>query len=189
MKKETLKKLYKGYVAISTLYTGYVFITKSRGTSKEDDRHLIGKAIDRIAGYDIDCDDIIMIDDTELHVSYNPYMHLLTNRLGSVALVIDGTDEVYVDNQYRNMSKDTQYAILCHELGHTKNNHKASVTYVFDRIKAVLNNKVLPMELEADAYAVSIIGKKRMVNALKEIATHLHGLSRKEVLLRIKELY
>lgn len=188
MKKETLKKLYKGYVAISTLYTGYVFV-KSRGISKEDDIHLIINAIDAISGDNIDCDDIIMIDDTELHVSYNPYVHLFSNKLGSVALVIDGTNEVYVDNQYRNMSKDTQYAILCHELGHINNSHKTSITYVFDRLKAVLNNEVLPMELEADAYAVSIIGKKRMIKALKELASHLHGFSRKEVLLRIKKLY
>lgn len=187
MNKNLFKKAWKCYLLYSTYVTAKAFI-KARGLGKEDDRHLIGKAIDRIAGYSIEPDNTVIIDNTELYVSYNPYLHLFINRVGSIALIINGTTEVYVDAQFRNMSRNTQNAILCHEMGHRKNAHNPGITYMFDRIKAVLNGKVLPMELEADAYAVSIIGKNNMISALKELATHTHGLTRKEFFYRVKAI-
>lgn len=186
-KKSLLRRLWNCYLLYSTYSTVNAFI-KARGTGKENDRHLIGKAIDRMAGYDIEPDDIIVIDDTELHVSYNPYYHLFINRLGCIAVIINGTTEVVIDAQFRKMSNNTQYAILCHEMGHRKNNHIVGITYMFDRIKAVIGGKVLSMELEADAYAVSIMGKVNVINALRELAAYSHGLSRKEFIYRIKAI-
>ena len=188
MKKNNLfKTLWKCYSMYSLYITAKAFV-KARGLNKEDDRHLIGKAIDRLAGYTIDPDETIVIDDTELHISYNPYLQLFTGSLGGIAVIINDSTEVITDAQYRNMSKNTQYAILCHEMGHRKNNHTATLTYKLDRIKAILNGGVLPMELEADAYAVSIVGKKNMIMALVELAANLHGLSRKEVIYRIRAI-
>lgn len=186
-KKSLLKGLWKGYLVASSAYTVIQFI-KCRGLKKEDDRHMIGKAIDRLAGYDVGHDDVIIIDDTELHVSYNPYMQLLTNSLGGIAVVLNGTTDVYTDTRFRSMSANTQKAILAHEMGHYKCNHVAGFTYSFNRIKAILNGQVLPMELEADAYACSIVGSVNMVNALKELIPYVHGIARKEVIYRIKAI-
>lgn len=184
--KKAISNILKGCVVVSTIYTGVKFM-QCRGTGKEDDRHLIGKAIDRMTGYPVQHDDVITIDDTDMHVSYNPYMQLLTNTLGCVATVLTGTTEVYTDTQFRNMSKDTQYAILCHEMGHYKHKHTASITYQFDRIKAIAKGQVLAAELEADAYATNIVGSDAMIKALREMAT-IKGVSKKEVALRIKAI-
>lgn len=185
-KNNTLKNLLKGYLVVSTIYTGVKFI-QCRGTGKEDDRHMVGKAIDVIAGLDVESDNIITIDDTEMHVSYNPYLQLFTNTLGGVAIVLNGTTKVYTDAQYRKMSPTTQKAILAHELGHYKCGHMPGATYQWDRIKAIMSNHVLPMELEADAYACSVVGPCTMINALKELGT-IKGISKKELRLRINHI-
>lgn len=186
-KTNLVKKLWKGYLIVSTVYTGIAFLN-CRGLGKEDDRHLIGKAIDRLAGYNKEPDRIIIIDDTEMHVSYNPYMQLFTNSLGGIAVVINGTTEVYTDIRFRGMSDATQYAILCHELGHYKHKHNGGITYAFDRLIAIKNKTVLPMELEADMYACSIVGKRAMISALLELKSYLKGYSSKEIELRIKAI-
>lgn len=183
-KSNLLMKVFKAYTMISTVYTMYMFL-KARGTAKEDDRHLIGKAIDRFVGLKVEADKVITIDDTEMSILYNPYLQLLTGSLGGVAVVLNGTTEVVIDDNYRNMSEKTQYAILCHELGHYKLGHKPGATYWRDRRKALKNNEVLPMELEADLYAANIIGPYNMINALQELGT-IKGISKKELRLRIK---
>lgn len=157
-KKGFVRKAITAYNIFSIVYMVYAFM-KSRGAGKEDDRHLIGKAIDRISGYDIDADSIITIDETDLHVSYNPYMHLLTNNIGSIAYVLNGTTEVYIDNTFRQLSKNTQRFVLSHELGHYKCGHKADCKYILNRTKAILNGKVLDIEVEADEFAADIIKK------------------------------
>lgn len=184
--RKLLKKVMKAYTLFSTVYVGIKFL-QCRGLGKEDDRHLIGRAIDKIAGYDVDCDDIIMIDGTELHVSYNPYFQLFTNTLGCIAVVM-GTD-VYTDVRFRNMSECTQKALLAHEMGHCKCNHAPNpITYTHDRLMHILNGHVLPMELEADAYACTVVGKENMIKALLELNQYLKGASAKEVSLRIKAI-
>ena len=185
--KKTIKTLWKMYCWISTILTGYAFI-KARGVGKEKDLTLIGKAIDRMQGYSVEADSVILINDTELHVSYNPYMHLFTNSLGCIACIITGTTDVYTDARFRNMNASTQYAILCHELGHRKLNHKPGLTYQWDRIKAIMHGRVLPMEIEADEYAVCFVGYYSMIKSLEELSQYTKGLSRKEIMLRIKHL-
>lgn len=182
-KRNVLKKLWKGYLLTSAIYTGVKFV-QCRGLGKEDDRHMIGRAIDRMSGLDVECDNIITIDDTEMHVSYNPYLQLFTNSLGGVAVVLRGTTEVYTDVQYRRMSPSTQKAILAHELGHYKCKHTPSITYQLDRAKAIMQNRVLPMELEADAYACKVVGAWEMIDALQELST-IKSVSKKELRLRI----
>ena len=186
-KNNTFKKVLKAYQLFSLVYTGYVFAS-ARGLGKEDDRHLIGKAIDRIGGYDIKPDKTVTIDDTEMYVSYNPYLQLFTGSLGGIAVVLNGTTNVYTDNHFRNMSKDTQYAVLCHEMGHYKLEHKPDATYKFDRIKTIyLDNSVLDIELEADEYAATIVGPNTMIIALCDLS-RIHGISKKELILRIRNI-
>lgn len=184
--KDLLKKVAKGYTLFSFAYVGVKFL-QCRGLGKEDDKHLIGRVIDTLTGCDVDYDDIVMIDDTELHVSYNPYMQLFTNTLGYIAVVV-GTD-VYTDVHFRNMSKSTQKAILAHEMGHCKCNHTAiPIIYTYDRLIHILKGKVLSIELEADAYAANVVGKENMIKALLELKQYLKGISAKEIDLRIKAI-
>lgn len=187
MKKGLLRKMLNVYVVLSTGYIAYEFI-KCRGLGKENDMQLMEDATNRISGFVPEADDVVVINDNELHVSYNPYMQLFTNSMGSIACIINGTNEVYVDNRYRNMSASTQYAILCHEMGHRHNNHVANKDYAINRIKHIMHGQVLNMELEADAYAASIVGTDAMITALQELATYLHGISKKEINLRINHL-
>ena len=187
MTKGLLRKMIRVYAVLSTGYIAYEFI-KCRGLSKEDDAKLIENATGRISGFVPEADDVIIIDDNELHVSYNPYIQLFTNSMGSIACIINDTNEVYVDNRYRNMSTSTQYAILCHEMGHRYYNHVAKKDYAINRIKHVIHGNVLKMELEADTYAASIIVTNAMISALQELATYLHGISKKEINLRINYL-
>lgn len=186
-KRNLLRNVLRVYAILSTSYVTYEFI-KCRGLGKEDDAKLMEDATSRINGFIPDADDVIIIDDNELHVSYNPYMQLFTNSMGSIACIINGTNEVYVDNRYRSMSTSTQYAILCHEMGHRYYNHVAKKGYAIERIKHVMHGQVLNMELEADAYAASIVGKDAMITALKELGTYLHGIPKKEINLRINHL-
>lgn len=184
--KDLLKKVAKGYTLFSFAYVGVKFL-QCRGLGKEDDRHLIGRVIDTLTGCDVDYDNIVMIDDTELHVSYNPYMQLFTNSIGSIAVVM-GTD-VYTDVHFCNMSKPTQKAILAHEMGHCKCNHTPiPIIYTYDRLIHILKGKVLSMELEADAYAANVVGKENMIKALLELKQYLKGVSAKEIDLRIKAI-
>ena len=185
--KGLLRKAFKVYAVLSTGYIAYEFI-KCRGLGKEDDGRLMEDATCRMSGFVPDADDVIIIQDNELHVSYNPYIQLLTNSMGSIACIINGTNEVYVDNRYRNMSVSTQYAILCHEMGHRYHNHASKKGYAMARIKHVMYGQVLKMELEADAYAASVVGTDAMITALQELGSYLHGISKKEINLRINYL-
>ena len=187
MKKDLLRKVLNVYAVLSTSYIVYEFI-KCRGLGKENDAKLMEDATSRINGFVPEADNVVIIDDNELHVSYNPYMQLFTNSMGSIACIINGTNEVYVDNRYRNMSASTQYAILCHEMGHRYNKHVAKKDYAINRIKHIMHGQVLNMELEADAYAASIVGTDAMISALQELGTYLHGISKKEINLRINHL-
>lgn len=184
-KKKVMKLLFNLYLVFSTVQYVHAFI-KARGKGKEDDRHLIGKAIDVLAGCTREPDYTVTIEDTVLNVSYNPYVHLFTNTIGCIACIMGAN--VYTDAQYRRFSENTQYAILCHELGHKKLNHSVGLTYVLNRIIGVIRNEVLPMELEADEYAASIVGTIPMMQALKEMATCTKGVTKKELLLRIAHL-
>ena len=189
MKKvvKVVAKIAKVYLLASTLYDAYNFI-QCRGLGKENDKQLLANVADRITGFEIDPDEVIKIKDDTLNVSYNPYMQVILRSMGGIACVINDTNEVYVDNRFRRMSKSTQYAVLCHEMGHRHYGHVAKKGYAIKRIVNVMHGKVLKMELEADNYAASVIGINEMIEALQELCTYVHGLSRQEVKLRIKYL-
>lgn len=70
------------------------------------------------------------------------------------------------DKNFAELSEDEQYAIVCHEAGHIHYKHDWRV-------------RKLENELQADAYAVAIVGRETMLSTLNKI------LSRKR---RDKEL-
>lgn len=183
-KKNSLSKVIRRYLLTSTIYTGVKFL-QCRGLGKEDDKRLIENAIDAIMGFDVDPDMVITIDDTDLHVSYNPYFQLFTISLGGIASVIPGTTKIFTDAQFRSMSPDTQKAILAHELGHYKCQHAVDLLYPFKRIAAIACGSVARVELEADEYACSVVGSQIMIKALEEMKK-IPDISKKELNLRIK---
>lgn len=165
-----------------------VVFVKARGLGKEDDKAMLTKASQRMGGTLVSPDTIVKIENIELQVSYNPYVQLFTRTLGGIAVVLNGTNEVYVDNNFRNMTGNAQYATLCHETGHIIYNHRADYGYAFKRLKAVyIDHTVLQMELEADEYAAVIVGPNRMISALYELGM-IDGICKREVAYRIRSL-
>jgi hypothetical protein len=81
---------------------------------------------------------------------------------------------VVYDNNFRQLSKDEQYAIVCHEAGHAHYKHNGKV-------------RKLENELAADSYAVAVVGKETMISALNKISSKKHGRD-KELTTRIKAL-
>lgn len=184
---KVVAKVAKVYLLASTLYDAYNFI-QCRGLGKEDDKKLLANIADRFMGFEPDPDETVTVKDDTLNVSYNPYMQVVLRSMGGIACVINNTNEVYVDNRFRQMSKSTQYGILCHEMGHRHHGHVAEKGYAIKRLLHIMRGEVLKMELEADNYAASVIGINEMIEALQEMCTYVHGFSRKEVKLRIKQL-
>ena len=190
-KKGIVRRIVLAYGAVSTIATAYSFI-KARGLGHENDRILILKAMDRMRGDNIPADKTFRFktatDDIELKVSYNPYIHLFANRLGSTAMVTPKTGEVFVDNTFRKMDDPIQRAFLAHELGHIVLRHSAGATYMLDRLKATyVDRKVLSIELEADEYAATIVSPWVMIAALKELGEQPFA-SKREILLRMKNI-
>jgi Zn-dependent peptidase ImmA (M78 family) len=189
------RKTAQVYNAILLGYTACEFI-KARGVGKEDDLNMINEVYNKVMGLPCTPDKIININGTDLSVSYNPYMHLCCKNLGSIASRMVNTNEVYVDNTFRKMSKTTQLFILCHELGHIKCKHdNISSSYNRDRLKAVMKDQVLDIELEADAYAGECLEtlfpnkpRKELIKlatkALEEQASFTKGFTKRELKLR-----
>lgn len=188
MKKKTILKLiWRGVQIVSYINLIKRFII-SRGLEKEEDLKMLIDMVDLLQGNKIEGpDDIVLLDDVELHVSYNPYVHLVTNAIGSIASIYP-TGDVIVDNTFRLLCPATQRAILAHELGHIKLGHKANIFYPFKRMAYIFAGKVLEMELEADVYAASIVGNKIMIETLEYLKYFIGPIDKKEIDLRIKAL-
>lgn len=190
-KKRLMKNIITGVRVIA--WTQFIIaFYKARGKEKhvKKDSVMIIDAIDIITGdyiEDKDCE-IIPIDDMDMKVIFNPYVHLIRGGLGCIAAVTSG-GYVFVDNTFNNLSSNTKSVILHHEMGHIKSMHCPGVTYLFDRLKGIINGKVLPMELEADRYACDKLGKKAVISGLKELRKHVSSLlAKREITLRIKVL-
>lgn len=121
---------------------------------------------------------MVTINDTlcTLMVIYNPYM--VISRGWSVAGCLTDTVSqiiVFVDDDYMQMSKDTQEFIMYHELGHIACNHNS-----------VLGIRNINQEYEADMYASKY--STHGIAALTEISTYCHDKAKKELKLRINYL-
>ena len=60
------------------------------------------------------------------------------------------------DKNFKELSEDEQYAIVCHEAGHMHYKHDWRV-------------RKLENELQADSYAVTIVGRETMLSTLNKI--------------------
>ncbi len=87
--------------------------------------------------------------------------------------------------------------VFYHEIGHIKNGHLDTMVTngittrngFLNRSKLLYQGKVDKDEIEADAYAASVIGNKASIEALQWVKTQLiGGSSKREIELRIKAL-
>jgi len=92
----------------------------------------------------------------------------------------NGEQFIAVDDDFLKLSPETQEAIVYHEEAHLVLKHRSSLRR---RILASLFGKVYANEVEADAYAVSKVGKGRMIHALQELYSVYPN---KEIKRRIK---
>lgn len=190
-KKNRFKTALKVCKWAARTHVAYNFV-KSRGVGKENDIALIIDAIKRISGDNRGeeyADEIVNFRGEDMYIKYNPYFHLFVGAIGSIATNIIGTKDVIVDDNFRKLSDRAKRALLAHELGHYKLEHRPgfSLIYMLERTLCTLQGKVLDIELEADEYACKLVGAKTFVEALEEFPTS-DFLSKKEIQLRIKHI-
>lgn len=161
---------------------------KARGTSKLNDKELISQAADIKTGFWYTPDDTINIDNRQLNVTFNPYVHVAMNTLGSIA-VVTSTGDVFVDNTFKRLSDNAQSFVLHHEMGHVTLKHNGGPAYQLNRLMKVLSNHVLDIELEADKWAMDHVGKDIAIQGLKEMRSlTIDPISRREITFRINAL-
>lgn len=118
-------------------------------------------------------DDVVRVGDFEVI-----HDHALVRARGSkIAFVIYLMGRYYyvVDDLFFTLSADAQLVVLYHERGHVECGHLLLEAKEVNKLqgnrlyKAFFYGEVSYMELEADAYAVSVVGVERVVLALYEV--------------------
>ena len=97
--------------------------------------------------------------------------------------------EIVVDTEFLSMSDNGKLNILYHELRHVKEHVGMYTQSVYDELRKEYskNNKVLPIELDADKYSYDKLGKDNFIEAMMEefdIAVKYHR-NTKEILRRV----
>lgn len=88
---------------------------------------------------------------------YSPITVSIANSLyASANYDAYGNVVMVYDKNFAELTEEEQYAVACHEAGHLYYKHDGRV-------------RKLENELQADAYAVAIVGKKTMISTLKKI--------------------
>lgn len=101
-------------------------------------------------------------------------------QFAAILIYSTGEHEIYVDDAFIELSPETQQFVIEHERGHMVMKHKSDLK---KRRWATLTGKVYMDEIEADAYAVFVIGKEAVLNGLKELYEITHD---REIKRRIK---
>ena len=100
--------------------------------------------------------------------------------MSGVVRLYNGEYFIYTDSHFNKLSKETKLAIMNHETGHIELDHYK------DTFKRDSN-----LEIEADKYMVSKVGKDQALNALKEIKEYTInnlGFYSKELVKRIEAI-
>lgn len=94
---------------------------------------------------------------------------------------------VMVDEWFLKLSPETQEALLYHEMGHINLGHMeiSLNTNALEREIKSLEGDIDYREMEADDYAASVVGRRRMIDALEEMDRNTPTV---EGMLRIKRL-
>ena len=111
----------------------------------------------------------------------------------AVAMVAEMKDtgkyQIFVDESFLSLDKDVQLAILAHEDGHIKLGHLENVGALNAYKRAIESLKgAQKIELEADAYAATVVGVDSMIKALEALMALDIPLNKREIDYRIKTL-
>ena len=135
--------------------------------------------------------------DGVLYYKANDYIKS-TKGMYAMATRSDSGNIILTDNLFEKLSENGKRFVLYHELGHIKNGdlskvmtEKQAENIRRKRIKKILRNQVLDLELNADAFAVKKMGKELAIKGLNEmynITLKTFDRQDKEILLRIEAI-
>ena len=100
------------------------------------------------------------------------------------------TEAITVDSNFDALSTNAKRFVLYHEVGHLKDPRGFKVLQEEALVRGLEENVISDGEKFADDYAVSMIGKRNSVKALKEILSHIEGtfIDTSELHERIKRI-
>ena len=125
-------------------------------------------------------------DSIILFVFYAPTVLKAKGNVGATVTQYLGTNYVYVDDYFNELTKDEQEAILLHELHHILHGDRVSRLSIIKR--AFGFKSAVRIEMMADEYAVKNSSKSTFINALNKILVDAPKSALKEVKVRIKYL-
>lgn len=83
------------------------------------------------------------------------------------------TNKIRANQEFKKLDKHLQEAMVAHEQGHRYNNeHKQNLNDIpnpFYRLGCLMRGEVDEAELNADKYALNLLGKQKYIYALNEI--------------------
>ena len=85
------------------------------------------------------------------------------------------SEAITVDSNFDALSTNAKRFVLYHEVGHLKDPRGFEVLQEEALVRGLEENSISDGEKFADDYAVSMIGKRNSVRALKEIHSHIEG--------------
>ena len=125
-------------------------------------------------------------DSIILFVFYAPTVLKAKGNVGATVTQYLGTNYVYVDDYFNELTEDEQAAILLHELHHILHGDRVSRLSIIKR--AFGFKSAVRIEMMADEYAVKNSSKSTFINALNKILVDAPKSALKEVKVRIKYL-
>ena len=125
-------------------------------------------------------------DNITLNVFYAPLVLKAKGNVGATVTQYLGTNYVYVDDYFNELTEDEQEAILLHELHHILHGDRVSILSIIKR--AFGFKSAVKIEIMADEYAVKNSSKEIFINALNKIIINAPKPDLKEANIRIKHL-
>lgn len=123
-----------------------------------------------------------------------PIIKMDTPHIAAATKNLMGQPIIIFNSEFRTLSKATQKAVMNHEVGHHVlghlDNEMALAAYNGVRGLYPLLGQVISIELEADAYAASVVGNDNMIAALQELKglPSIPDTAKRELNIRIRAL-
>ncbi|MCL1948234.1 MAG: hypothetical protein FWF59_00645 [Turicibacter sp.] len=96
---------------------------------------------------------------------------------------------IIVDDHFQNLSENAQRFVIAHEAGHIHHEHfKRQLTDNRERARLIKEGDVYLPEIEADAFAMGILGYWNSVWALEELSRYIKCTSGNKKSLTTREL-
>lgn len=132
---------------------------------------------------------IVPINNIEctVYTLFNPYAVML-HGYKCATCVTDTVNQIVilVDDSYMKLTKGARDFVQWHELGHIEQNHVFNKRSPLKRLINILRGITEDNEINADKYALSMMGNYKSFSALMELSFLCRGLARKELRRRAK---